>query len=382
MNFELSADQKMIVDTVAAFVRKELPVERMRKMRDDEVGYSREVWKQMGELGWLGISFPESVGGFGGGMVDAALVLEQFGTTLVSEPYTDAALVAGHALFEAGSQEQRERFVAPLCAGDEVLALAHAERETRFESRCVKTTAERSGKGWSIKGEKRWVLPGHADVFVVSARTAGQPGDADGLSLFAVDADAEGVERRVVRTMDGRRAAMLQLDCTVEGDRLLGEAGAAAAALDKALDIGAAAACAEGFGVMRRSLEMTLEYLKTREQFGVKIGTFQALQHRAVDMFIETQLAQSTSIMAAIKAGESDETERQRAISAAKVQLAQSGRLVTQQAIQLHGGIGITDEADIGLYFKRMHALVTLYGDEAHHVGRYMSLPTFTAALG
>jgi alkylation response protein AidB-like acyl-CoA dehydrogenase len=379
MNFELTADQKLIVETVAGFVKKELPITRMRKMREDETGYSREVWQKMGELGWLGISFPESVGGFGGSMVEASLVLQQFGTTLVSEPYTDAAIVAGHALMEAGTEEQHARYLSPMLVGERVLALAHLEREGRYDVTRVATRAEKSGDGYRVVGEKRWVLPGEADHYVVSARTSGADGDRKGVSLFVID--AKELERRVVKTMDGRRAAMLQIDCKVGRDRLLGDADAAVDALEKAMDFGAAACCAEGVGVMRTALLTTVEYLKTREQFGVKIGSFQALQHRAVDMFIETQLGQSTATMAAIKAGESDTVERQRAISAAKVQLAQSGRLVTQQAIQLHGGIGITDEADIGLYFKRMHVLATLYGDEEHHVGRYMSLPTFTAGI-
>ncbi|HZO14869.1 MAG TPA: acyl-CoA dehydrogenase [Polyangiaceae bacterium] len=379
MNFDLNPDQKMIVESVAGFVKKELPIERMRKMRDNEAGYSRDVWRKMGELGWLGISFPESVGGFGGNFVEASLVLQQFGTTLVSEPYTDAAVVAGHALLESGSSEQHERYLSPMIAGERVVAFAHLERDGRYQATHVTARADKSGDGYRLKGEKRWVMPADADHYVVVARTSGGDAVRDGVSLFVLDASEPGLEKRVVKTMDGRRAAMLHFDCTVGSDRLLGTAGQAAPIIEKVLDLGAAGCCAEGVGLMRAALAMTLEYLKTREQFGLKIGTFQALQHRAVDMFIETQLAQSTAIMAAIKANDPDPLERQRAISAAKVQLAQSGRLVTQQAIQLHGGIGITDEADIGLYFKRMHALATLYGDEEHHVGRYMSLPSFTA---
>ena len=383
MNFELSADQNAILESARDFVKRELPITRMRKMRNDPAGFSRETWRQMGELGWLGIAMPAEVGGFGGTFVDAAIILEQLGTTLVSEPFAECALVAGHALLFAGTPDQQARWLTPMLSGDSVVALAWAERDGRFDPARVKTRAERHGDRWHLTGEKVWVLAGNAaDQLVVSARTSGQDGDQDGVSLFVVDADGPGLVRTPLATMDGRRAAHVKLECTLSSDRLLGTEGAGLAALSRALDVGAAAACSEGHGVMKTALWMTVEYLKTREQFGVKIGTFQALQHRAVDMFVEAELGRSMAIMASIKVGEDDPTERQRAVSAAKVHLAQSGRLVTQQAIQLHGGIGITDEHDIGLYFKRMVVLSALWGDEEHHLARYASLPTFTAGIG
>ena len=378
MDFELSADQKMIADTAASFVKKELPVARMRKMREDALGWSRAVWKQMGELGWLGIMHPESVGGFGGSFVDAALILERFGTTLVTEPFAASAVVAAVAL-RSGSDEQQQRFLAPMIAGDASLALAWAERASRYRAAVCATRAEKSGGGYRLKGEKAWVLNGHAaERIVVSARTSGREGDERGVSLFVIDSGAKGLARKTVQCMDGHKAAMLSIDCTVDADRLLGDEGEGVVVLERALDYGAAAACAEGFGAMKTALDMTVEYLKTREQFGVKIGSFQALQHRAVDMFVETELAKSVMLMAAIKADSADPVERKRAISAAKAQLGMSGKFVTQQSIQLHGGIGITDEHDIGLYFKRMHALGTLWGDEEHHVARFAALPTFS----
>ena len=380
MNFELSADQKMIVDSVRTFVRKELPIERMRSLRDDELGFSKACWRQMGELGWLGISYPESVGGFGGNMVDAALIMEQFGTTLVSEPYTASAVVAGHMLLHAGNAAQHQRWLAPMLLGQTVLAPAFAERDGRFDIARVSTKAIAQPGGYRISGEKVWVLAGHAaDQYVVSARTEGDVGARQGVSLFVVERGDEGVDVQAVKTMDGRRAAMLKLAAVVPADRLLGEAGAAADTLELAMDWGAAAACNEAHGVMKTALKMTLEYLKTRTQFGVKIGTFQVLQHAAVDMFIETQLAQSVAMMASIKANSTNPFERQRAISAAKVQMIKSGKLVTQQAIQLHGGIGMTDEHDIGLYFKRMQVLCSLWGDEDYHVARFANLPAFAA---
>ncbi|MEM9691828.1 MAG: acyl-CoA dehydrogenase family protein [Myxococcota bacterium] len=379
MHFELNDDQKLIRKTVADFVKKELTLERMRKMRDDEIGFSREIYRQMGELGWLGIHLPEAAGGFGGSFVDASIILEQFGGALVSEPFTESVVVAARAVL-AGPSERWEALLGSALAGDTVMSLAWLEADQRYDVTRVATTATRREKGFHIAGAKRWVLAGNAaDIFIVSARMAGEPGDRNGVALFAVPADAGGVTVKAVKTMDGRRAAMVDFDVTVATDALLvsGDGDRAVAALEAALDYGAAAACAEGYGVMKASLEMTLEYLKTREQFGKKIGVFQALQHRAVDMFVQTELAKSTAILAAIRVDAQDSEERQRAVSVAKARLATAGKFVTQQATQLHGGIGVTDEHDIGLYFKRMQILSTLYGDEAFHVRRFAGLPGF-----
>ena len=381
MNFDLSEDQRLLVGTVASFVKNKSPVSRARALREDPLGWSPPLWRQMGEFGWLGVAFPESVGGAGGSFVDAALVLEHLATTLVPEPVLPA-LVAGTAILRAGNDEQRARFLLPLVNGQEVLTLACAEAHGRHDPLWVETRAERRGGAWRLQGAKRFVLAGHAaDAIVVPARTAGQPGERAGIGLFVLDRQTPGLEIQPVKTMDGRRAALLRLDCEVGDDRRLGPEGGGAAVLEQVMDLGATACCAEGAGIARTVLAMTTDYLKIREQFGVKIGTFQALQHRAVDMFVETELCKSTAIMAAIKMGEPDEVERKSAISAAKVQLAVGGRQVTQQAIQLHGGIGITDEHDVGLYFKRMHILNTLFGDEEHHLARYASLPSFVAGL-
>lgn len=387
MDFDLSQDQQMLFDTAAAFVRKESPITRLRAMREDPLGYSRPLWQRMGELGWLGLLFPESVGGLGGGFADAALILEQFGATLVPEPFIPSVVLAGMAILHAGDEAQRQRWLPPLVEGNATLALAYAEPQSRFDVTRVATRAERTGGGYRIDGSKVFVLNGHgADTIVVSARTSGAEGDRTGISLFVVEPGAKGLGVRPIRTMDGHHAANLTFDDVhVDLDRRLGPEGDAASILDELLDLGAAAACAEGAGIMRAVLQMTVEYLRTREQFGVKIGTFQALQHRAVDMFVETELARSTSILASLSVGrggsERETNERKSAISAAKTQLAVSGRFVTQQAIQLHGGIGVTDEHDVGLYFKRMHVLGTLFGDEEFHVTRFAALPTFTTVL-
>jgi alkylation response protein AidB-like acyl-CoA dehydrogenase len=382
MNFDLSEEQRLLVDTVAAFAKKQSPVTRLRALRADPVGWTREIWKQMGELGLLGVSLPESVGGTGGTFVDAALILEQLGATLVPEPLLPS-LVAAAPILRLGTDEQKTRWLTPFAAGDASLALAWAEAQSRHDVADVETRAERYGEGFRITGEKRFVLNGHAaDFLVVSARTSGGPRDEQGVSLFVVDKDTPGLSIRAVKTMDGHHAGMLSFaGAAVSADRLLGRLGEARDALEEAMDVGAAGACAEGAAITRTVLHMTTDYLRTREQFGVKIGSFQALQHRAVDMFVETELCKSTAILAAVHASDPDADARRSAISAAKVQLAMGGRHVTQQAIQLHGGIGVTDEHDVGLYFKRMHVLNALFGDEEHHVARYARLPGFTAGL-
>jgi alkylation response protein AidB-like acyl-CoA dehydrogenase len=382
MDFDLSPDQKLLADTAASFVRKESPVTRMRALRDDAVGWDREFWKKMADLGWLGLAFPESAGGFGGSFVDVALVIEQLGVNLVPEPFVPSIL-AGTAILRAGSPAQHDRYLPALIAGDTSLAFAWAERGSRFDPTWVECTAKRDGTEYVLGGEKVFVENGHAaDAIVVSARTAGGPGDAEGISLFVLDRNTPGLRVTPVKTMDGRRAAMIGLDgVRVSEENRLGPEGGAAGVLDELVDLGASAACAEGFGVMRTVLQMTVDYLKTREQFGVKIGVFQALQHRAVDMFVRTELARGTSMMASMRVADPDPVERRTAVSAAKVELAIAGRFVTQQAIQLHGGIGITDEHDVGLYFKRMHVLNTLFGDEEHHTSRFSAQPSFTRGI-
>jgi alkylation response protein AidB-like acyl-CoA dehydrogenase len=388
MNFDLTEEQRLLVDTVASFAKKQSPVGRLRALRADPVGWTREVWRQMGELGLLGASLPELVGGAGGSFVDAALVIEQLGATLAPEPLLPS-LVAAAPILRLGSDAQKTRWLAPFAAGDASLALAWAEAQGRADVADVETRAERDGDGFRITGEKRFVLNGHAaDFIVVSARTAGAARDREGVSLFVVDRDTPGLTVRAVKTMDGHHAGMLSFaGVAVSADRLLGALDAldaldqAREALDEAMDLGAAGACAEGAAIAKVVLHMTTDYLRTREQFGVKIGSFQALQHRAVDMFVETELCKSTAILAAIRATDPDADLRRSAVSAAKVQLAVGGRYVTQQAIQLHGGIGVTDEHDVGLYFKRMHVLNALFGDEEHHVARYGSLPSFTAGI-
>lgn len=383
MHFSLSADQQLLKDSVASFVKRQSPITRARELRRDPLGYSRDTWATLGELGWLGLAFSEAHGGLGGSFVDLSIVLEELGAALVPEPLISSIVLAGHVVAELGTEAQRAEHLAPVVAGARTLALAHTERDGRYDPLWVSTTAARRGDSYALDGEKIFVLGGHdADDLVVVARTSGAPGELEGLTAFLAPRGAPGVTVSPLGTIDGRRAAHVTLrGASLPASARLGDEGAAGPVLSQALDRAAAAACAEGVGLTRAVLEMTTAYLCTREQFGVKIGSFQALQHRAVDMFIETELVKSASIRAAIALDAGDPVEAAWAVSLAKAQLGVGGKYVVQQAIQLHGGVGITDEHDVGLYFKRMHALMSSFGDEAHHVARVASSPRFTAGL-
>jgi alkylation response protein AidB-like acyl-CoA dehydrogenase len=364
MDFDLNDDQKMLSRTVSDFGKKESTLERFRKQRDAEgLGWDPATWRKMGELGWLAVSFPDAVGGYDGSFVETALILEQFGKTLVPEPILPSLVLGGTALLLGGDAGQHVRFLTPMINGETTLALAYGEAGTRTDRTTPTCTATAKGAGFVLSGKKHFVLNGHgANHIVVSAMVDGE------LSLFVVDADA--VKRTELRLMDGHRGAHIDLAGVEVGQdrRLVARPGHEV--LEAALDRGAAATVAEGLGIAHAMLWMTVEYLKTREQFGVKIGSFQALQHRAVDMFVEVELLKSVNAEAAVMADQ-EGLPRQRAVSTGKLQLSRGGQFVARQAIQLHGGVGVTDEHDIGLYFKRMHALSTLCGDETFHVRRY-----------
>jgi alkylation response protein AidB-like acyl-CoA dehydrogenase len=376
MDFELDQDQQMLAQTVADFVKNESPVARFRKLRDDDIGYDPAVWKKMGDLGWLGVAFPEAVGGFGGSFVECALVLENLAATLVPEPYLASVVLGGMSILRGGSPEQHATYLAPMIEGDTTLALAYSESQSRHDVEAIDTTASPDGDGYRITGKKTWVLNGHhADHIVVSAKAPG------GLTLFVLPRDAKGLTTTVAKTIDGHKAAFVELDgVEVSQAARLGEEGSGRAVLDRVMDYAAAAAVAESVGLASTMLHMTVDYLGTREQFDVKIGSFQALQHRAVDMYAETELLRSISMASMLRADDDDESVRRGDISAAKFQLATGGIWVAQQSLQLHGGIGVTDEHDIGLYFKRMYALNALFGDAEHHVARFASDPAFVEA--
>ena len=381
MNFDLSEEQQILVDSVAKYVKNDSPVERFRKQRDSERGYELEAWGRMGEMGWLGVAFPEEHGGFGGRFADLALILEQLGRGLVPEPMIASVVLAGGLLSRLGSADQRKAFLEPMVEGRTTLAFAYAERQGRYHLHECATRAARRGAGFAISGEKVWVLNGHAaDHVVVVARTSGAQSDAAGLSLFVVDANAPGLTRTRVPTMDGQRCGLLRFEnVEVGADRLLGPENGAFAPIEWAIDRGAAAACAEGKGAVQELFERTVAYLKERKQFEVPIGSFQALQHRAADMYAETELCRSSMILAAIEADDDDEEMRKREISTAKLQLGRGGWYVMENAIQLFGGIGVTDEQDEGLFFKRLRVLQALFGDADWHADRFQRLPHFAS---
>jgi len=379
MNFDLTEEQQMIVESVAKFVATDSPVSRFRELRGTERGWDPEVWRMMGEMGWLGIAYPEEQGGFGGRMVDMALVLEQLGRGLVPEPYIPSVVVAGGLISRLGSEAQVAELLEPMMSGRTSLAFAREERQSRYHPTDCRTTARREGDDWVVDGEKTWVLNGaFAEHVVVAVRTGGEAREAAGLSLLVVDGDAPGLERVAVPGMDGQRSAVLRFaGVKAPAARLLGAEGEAAPHVEWALDRGAAAACAEAQGELQELFERTVAYLKQREQFGARIGSFQALQHRAADMYAEVELCKSSMLLAAIQADAEDVEERRAAVSTAKVQLQDGGWFVQENAIQLHGGIGITDEQDEGLFFKRVRVLQGLFGDADHHVGRFQSLARF-----
>jgi len=379
MNFDLTEEQQMIQDQAAKFVAAESPVSRFRKLREDEIGWDKAMWAKMAEQGWLSIAIPEEQGGFGGSFLDMAIILEQLGRGLVPEPMIASAVLAGGILSDIGTEAQRDEFLSPMMEGSTSLAFAYAEKQSRYNLNDCATKAEKSGEGFTISGEKVWVLNGHAaDQIIVVARTAGDQFDDSGLSLFVVDGDAAGLTRITVPQMDGQKSALLRFDgVQVGADRLLGREGEALSMIELAVDRGAAAAVAEGYGTAQELFERTVAYLKQREQFGVPIGTFQALQHIAADMYAEIELCKSANMLSAIQIDMDDVEQRKADVSSAKLQLADGGWFISKNAIQLFGGIGVTDEQDEGLFFKRLRVLNSQFGDADYHVDRFKTQKSF-----
>jgi pimeloyl-CoA dehydrogenase small subunit len=372
MDFDLSEEQRLLKDSVERLLADRYQFEQRKAHGGSPEGWSRELWAQYAELGLLGLPFAEEEGGFGGGPVETMIVMEAFGRALVLEPYLATVILVGGLLRHGGSAAQRKELVPAIAEGRLTLAFAHGERQARYDLADVATSARRDGAGWVIEGEKSLVLQGDsADRLVVSARVAGNRRDRDGLALFLVDAKSPGVSRRGYPTQDGMRAAEVSLaSVRVGAEAAIGEPGAALPLIERVADEAIAALSAEAVGAMSALHELTIDYLKTRQQFGTPIGRFQALQHRAVDMLIEVEQARSMAMLATMMAAEADAAERAKAIAAAKVQIGRSGRLVGQQATQLHGGIGMTIEYKGGHYFKRLAMIDLLFGDADHHLRR------------
>ena len=367
MDFNFTDEQNALRDTLARYIARDYPFEARRALAKSAEGFSREHWKRFAELGLLALPFPEEFGGLNGNAVDTMLVMESFGRGLVLEPYLSTVIVAGHLIRDAGSAAQKKALLPAVAGGERLLALAHYEREARYKVSLVNTAAKPDGSGWTLSGAKGVVLGGgSADTLLVSADTG------NGISLFLVDSKAQGLTVRNYMTQDGGRAAEVRLDkVAVDADALVGPEGGALPAIERALDYGIAALCAEAVGIMAALDEATLEYLKTRKQFGQPIGRFQALQHRMVDMVIATEQARSMAMMAAVKADSPDAAERRRTISAAKAYIGRQARFVGQQAVQLHGGMGVVDELNVSHWFKRLTLIDLTFGNADHHLGLF-----------
>ncbi len=376
MDFSFSEEQALLKDSVEKFVLNDYTFAARQKIVRTEPGFSAATWKTFAELGWLSVPFPESVGGFGGKSVDMMLLLEQFGRGLVVEPFVATVVLAGGAIRLGGTTEQQNAWLPGIIDGSRQAALAYAEPQGRFNLADLVTTAKADANGYVLNGYKAVVLNGPAaDFLVVSARTAGGQRDRDGVSLFIVDAKAAGVSRRDYPTVDAFRASEITLtNVRIGKDALLGAEGQGYALLEQVIDEGILAIGSEAVGCMEVLYKNTVEYTKTREQFGQPIGKFQVLQHRMVDMFMEHEQSKSLMYMAAMKMDEGYGDAARKAISAFKVQVGNSGRFVGQNAVQLHGGMGMTDELSIGHYFKRVTIIDTLFGNVDYHLKRFGSL--------
>jgi acyl-CoA dehydrogenase len=367
----LTEDQEFIAKTAEDFVAEKSPISRVRELRDsgDATGFSRELWKEMADLGWAGILFSEELGGADLGMAEFVTVLEALGRTLAPEPFLSTVLLAGQALRLGGSESQQKEWLPGLIAGEKILALAYQERGSRYDLAAAETRAEPQNDGFLLSGEKIQVLDGHvADAIIVSASTP------DGVSLFLVPKGAPGMKITRQSRVDLRNAAIVELEgVSLAKSDLVGGIGAGAELLEEVVDLATVGLCAEMLGAMSEALDQTLEHLKNRVQFDVPIGSFQALKHRAADMFIEVELCRS-AVMAAARAVDEEREDARKLISLAKARCSEAYILVTNEAVQMFGGVGMTDEYDIGFYMKRARAAEMTFGDAAWHRDRWARL--------
>ncbi|MBB6521668.1 acyl-CoA dehydrogenase family protein [Pseudoteredinibacter isoporae] len=377
MDFSLSEEQQLLKDSIEKFVTSDYDFEARRELIKSDIGYSAQHWSMFAELGWLGMGFSEENGGYGGSASDIMVIMQAFGKGLVIEPFLANCILAGGAIAELASAQQKEALLASIIGGEQQMALAFAEKQARYNIANCLSTAEKSDGGYVVNGSKIAVLNGgNADTLLLVARTSGGQSDKQGLSLFAVPADSNGLERNSYTTVDGFTGADIKLsNVQLTADALIGEEGAAFAGLEAVMDRARIAVCAEALGNMETLLTKTVEYTKTRKQFGFTLSFFQALQHRMADMFVECQQAQSMLLMAAMKFDARAE-DASTAVSAAKARIGQAAKLVGQEAVQLHGGMGVTDELDVGHYFKRLTIIDALFGNTDYHLKRY------TAAMG
>ena len=374
MDFSLSEEQQLLKDSVDRFIREEYELPKRRELVASNDGYSEDNWTKMAKLGWMGASLPEEYGGYGGGPVEIMVVMEAFGRGLVVEPYFASVVMGGNFLVHGGAEALKRELLPKLAEGKLKMAFAYAEKQSRYDLHDVEFKAEKDGDGYVLNGEKGVVFhAASADKIVVSARTSGGSRDEKGITVFLVDGGADGLSRRDYPTVDGLRASELAFD-NVRAEAVLGEVDNGLPLIETVVQHGIAAVSAEAVGCMDVLLDTTNEYLKTREQFGQPIGKFQAVQHRMADMFIKCEEARSMCYLATMRLDETDAVERAKTSSATKVQIGESARFVGQQSVQLHGGMGMTDELNVGHYFKRLTMIDTLFGDHNYHLKRYSNM--------
>ena len=372
MDFDLSEEQRLLKESVEGLLGNSYDFDQRRKYMAEKGGWSQSVWGKLAEQGLLGLPFSEDDGGFGAGAVEIMIVMEAMGRALVLEPYLSTVVIGGGLLRRGGSAAQKAAHLPSIIDGSKTFAFAQLEKNSRYDLQDISTSAKKKGDGYVIDGEKFVVLNGEAaDTLIVTARTKGGQRDADGIGVFLVPGNARGVAKKGYPTQDGVHAADITFTgVEVGADAAIGDPEKSLPLIERVVDDARTALCAEAVGIMDESLKTTVEYLKTRKQFGVPIGSFQTLQHRAADMFVALEQARSMSMFATMAADIEDAKERATAVAAAKVQIGKSAKFVGQQSIQLHGGIGMTMEAKIGHYFKRLTMIENTFGDTDYHLRR------------
>jgi pimeloyl-CoA dehydrogenase small subunit len=372
MDFDLSEEQRLLKESVDGLLNDAYEFDSRKKYMSEKGGWSKAIWSKLAEQGLLGLPFAEEDGGFGAGAVETMIVMEALGKALVLEPYLATVVIAGGFLRHGGSAEQKAAYIPGIIDGTKSFAFAQLEKNSRYDLHDVVTSAKKKGSGWVIDGEKFVVINGeNADTLVVTARTKGGQRDKAGIGVFLVPANAKGITKKGYPTQDGLHAADITLTgVEIGADAAIGDPENALPLIERVVDEARTAICAEAVGAMDESLKATIEYLKTRKQFGVAIGSFQTLQHRAADMFVAVEQARSMSMFATMASDFGDAKERATAVAAAKVQIGKSLKFVGQQSIQLHGGIGMTQEAKIGHYFKRLTMIENTFGDTDYHLRR------------
>lgn len=375
MDFNFTSEQDQLRDTVAKLVAQKYDFDTRRKVAKSEAGWRPEMWSQFAELGLLGASFTEAEGGFGSGPIEAMIISEEFGKGLVIEPYLQTVVIGGNFFRHGGTDAQREEHIAGIIGGETRFAFAYSEPKSRFDLHDISTTAKKDGAGFTLNGHKAVVIGApFATHLIVTARTAGGQRDANGVTVFLVAKNAKGVSTRDYPTVDGLRASEVYFEnVSVGADAVIGKVDAGLPLVENVVDNAIAALCAEAVGCFKVLNEATITYAKQRKQFGQPIANFQVLQHRMVDMFMAAEQATSMTYMVTLKLDEADKA-RKLAASAAKVQIGKSGKLISQDAVQIHGGMGMTDELNVGHYFKRVTMIESQFGNTDWHLRRYTEL--------